>query len=77
MHCLLPGGAATSVLLKTGETDGMGLVSPNQLCVEEHTYVLRKSLNPLRLRKAQNIITCGNNLFYAYYLLFLRSRNSS
>lgn len=33
MHCLLPGGAAASVLLKTGETDSMGLASPNQLCV--------------------------------------------
>ena len=33
MHCLLPGGAATAVLLKMGETNNMGLASPNHLCV--------------------------------------------
>lgn len=33
MHCLLPRGAATSVLLQTGETDDTGLVYPRQPCV--------------------------------------------
>lgn len=31
MHCLLPKNAATFVLLKSGETQGMGLVCPNQI----------------------------------------------